>query len=294
MPEYIPRPNPQLIGEIINAYKANQAYKERRIKEKEEAVQKVFSTVNEFYKDKEAKAKEKMMMVEAMKDLDIKRGMAAKKMQADILEKFQGVQPEYRMLPTGLQGLPGIPQPFYPEGVEKAPPELQEILGTAGFRVRPREFAPAKPETLIGEAGSKAFLDMGINLPPETPISVANTIGRTKIAERRAVASSKVDQAYKELSDMVQTLPGIPMDKWSEKDKANYQAWLTATKAKGITIQDIAVLSQDAPPEEKTMFDRILALMGWKKPEPAISLPKSAPAKPAVKSSKQDRLGLFD
>ncbi len=96
MAEYIPRPNSQLMGEIINAYKENQAYKERRVKEKEEAVQNVFSTVNEFYKDKEAKAKEKMMEVQARKDFDIKRGMEAaenkrkqQETEAGIMEKFQ-------------------------------------------------------------------------------------------------------------------------------------------------------------------------------------------------------------
>jgi len=169
------------------------------------------------------------------------------------------------------------------EGYTQIPSEMQQRLQGQGITAQysqPRE-KPIKAEPVIGAAGRKAiFAQIGKDLPEDTPQRLAQSLisqyGMDKRATTKANLYSKTDPAYRALTDMVKDLPGVPIEAWTPKDKANYDAWLKKTKEKGITIEDIATIN-DAPPEEQGFWNNLMGLIGWKKPVQA------GIAKPVVK-----------
>ena len=161
-PEYIPRLNPQLMGEILNAAKENEQRKRERSQKQAEAIQNVFATVNDFYKTKEDKAKNAMKMIQAQKEYDQKLGI--EKLEAEMkaksqFEAFTPKTPTQRdvMFATG-RGIGGIPSeadiraalsPGIPEGFTQASAELAKLTGGAFVKPREKEFAPGKTDILV-------------------------------------------------------------------------------------------------------------------------------------------------
>ena len=115
---------------------------------------------------------------------------------------------------------------------------------------------------------------------PMSEEAAAREARLNKYAALHAASYDKFDQAYKEVSKRIMGLTGIPTDRWTAEDKANYSAWLKATKDRGITIADVNIVGNDAPIEERGFWASIGDLIGWKQPGKPAPGPKADPSNP--------------
>lgn len=165
MPQYIEPPNAGLMQALLQI--AQQKTQRQPLRD---VAQAVAGAIKEHYKAKEMKIQQDIenRTKEALGLLAFaKQKESEQKTMADILEKFQPVArtgtstlPAATRQGTGeLLNLPGLlpssRQPVYPEGTEVTPPELQKILGTGGFRLRPKEI-----KNIIGQDDLPAMVDM--------------------------------------------------------------------------------------------------------------------------------------
>ena len=285
------------------------------------------------------KIKESMALIEFVKNFETRGSEAAPNIPGLQGMPGAGIQPaapsigpaeQVSIRPEGYEPIPQAIRSMGVQGEYMRPRDRQykpyESAGEAEVAAYNKEYGTSFPpgtsmsviradaanrrpqgqKTLGKSAESLSKVYPNLNFTADTPITTANTMisqarqdARLNITmDMRRNAYAKMDPAYQAVSKKIMNLPA-DRSLWEPQEEANWEAWVEATKKRGITIEDVRVVSENADEESLGIFGTIArwlnsAYYGERQAaKPGAPAPKPGGRAPAKEQGGEALPGLF-